>query len=418
MAVKPKFYPILPRERRTKSRTYGVVNEARNQPTRYRQYMWYESTSKVNKTTSRFVLNDYSANVGPNTQVVIKLPSWRLLVAKGMDATNSYSREVCSITPTRYGVQSENSSYKNIGAGTTDGGRLTSIKDWSVLQDKALRSLKNRLNGNIGNAQLAAPLAESREIHRLVRQINTLGIDMLKAALAIKKTRGKSAAKFFGDVWLGFGFGVRPLIADLKSASNAILSYQTRIDNRIRVVGAASDMYSTGQVIGPLTTVAPGCKIGWHNRADHVMGVRIVAGIDLYIRSSASYGMTDHLGISLGAVPGALWELTPFSWVVDYGFTVGDWIDDMFFTVPGVLKYCSRSNKYQTETRGIPYHRFDPGYSGSFGGSECLTKYVSFTRSTLSSLPVRSLRVKTADEVAKHSLTKLLNLGSVLIQRR
>jgi hypothetical protein len=241
---------------------------------------------------------------------------------------------------------------------------------------------------------------------------------MVKAALAIKKTRGKSAAKFFGDVWLGFGFGVRPLISDLANAANAILDYQTREDHHVRVVGTATREYTSGQVIAPVYSICPGVKIGYTNHGHHMQGVHLVAGIDLKIRSTASYGMSDQLGLSLGAVPGALWELVPFSWVVDYASTVGDWIDDMFFTIPGIVKYVSRSEKYQTETTGVPYASYSPGYTGSFNSSPAELKYVNFNRTVLATLPTRQLRLKTTDEVAKFGLTKLLNLASVLAQKR
>jgi hypothetical protein len=417
MAVKPKFYPILPREKRQK-RQRSALNDSSSSACSYRLYQWHESTSRITHSTSFFVDNDYTATIGWNAKTGVKLPNWKQLVAKGMDATTPYAREVYSVKPARYTVGSTNAFYVNVGAGLSDGGLLKNEKEWDTLRDQALARLKNKLNGHIGKAQLAAPLAESREVHRLVRQINTLGIDMVKAALAIKKTRGKSAAKFFGDVWLGFGFGVRPLISDLANAANAILDYQTREDHHVRVVGTATREYTSGQVIAPVYSICPGVKIGYTNHGHHMQGVHLVAGIDLKIRSTASYGMSDQLGLSLGAVPGALWELVPFSWVVDYASTVGDWIDDMFFTIPGIVKYVSRSEKYQTETTGVPYASYSPGYTGSFSSSPAELKYVNFNRTVLATLPTRQLRLKTTDEVAKFGLTKLLNLASVLAQKR
>lgn len=418
MAVKPRFYPILPYEKRGKRQHTVTNNDAKNNPTSYRKYRWYDVTNKTTKSTSRQILDDFSSVVGYNTQSVVKLPNWKQVVARGGNATNSYSREVTTIKPTRYSVKSENSTYVSTGSGSDDAGSLINQREWDTLRDQALARLKNKLNGHIGKAQLAAPLAESREIHSLVRQINGLTQEMLKAALAIKKTRGKSAAKFFGDVWLGYGFGVRPLISDLGNAAKAILEYQLREDHRVRVVGTASREYTSGQVILPVYQVCSGTKMGWHKNATHRQGVQIVAGIDLDIRSSASYGMSDQLGFSLGAVPGVLWELTPFSWVVDYAFTVGPWLDDMFYTVPGTVKYVSRSEKYQMETYGTPYAKFDPGWSGAFFGTQSVLRYVSFTRASLATLPTRSLRIKTADEVANYGLTKILNLASVLAQRK
>jgi len=416
VAKQPKFYPILTREARKR-----VIEDDRSKnvvPCKYRKYQWYDSTNKTSKLVTRVIVSDFTANMGDSTKTVAKLANWRQLVSKGVDATNAYSREIRYLEPNSYRATSENVTHVNLAAGNDNGAALENERSVGVLIDQATASLKRKLEGNLGRAQLAAPLAESREIHRLVRQVNSLGIDMLKSAIAIKKTRGKSAAKFFGDVWLGFGFGVQPMIKDIASAANAILDYQTREDRHVRIVGTASQEYQSGLVTPAVTTICPGVKVGYHDHASHKLGIQIVAGIDLKLRSTASYGMTDQLGLGLNAVPGAIWELTPFSWVVDYGFTVGDWIDDMFYTVPGTVKYVSRSKKYQLETTGQMFAVFSPGYIGSFAAGTSVYRYVNFTREKLTTLPTRSLRIKTADEVAKHSLTKLLNLASVLAQKR
>jgi hypothetical protein len=289
--------------------------------------------------------------------------------------------------------------------------------DNQVLKDQALAKLKNRLNGSIGNAQLAAPLAESREIHRLVKQVNGLTLDMLKAALAIKKTKGKSAAKFFGDVWLGFGFGVRPMIDDITKAANSILDYTTREDRHVRVAGTASREYTSGRRDAPFEIACYGLALGVNNAAHHRQSVHIVAGIDLKLRTAASYSVLDHLGLDWDGVPGAIWEYLPFTWVVDYVATVGPWVDDMFFTLPGSVKYVSQSEKYQNETINDPFGVPSFGYSGKISGTPGKANYVSFTRTKLATLPTRALRFKTVDEIAKHGLTKILNLGSVLAQK-
>ncbi len=418
MAKSPKFYPILPGQKRQKRR-YGPreYGSATTVPCTYRKYQQYISTNKSTNTTSGiFVQNDFTVNMGDSSKVVIKLPGWRQLVSKGSDATNNYNREIRHIQPATYTVRSENSSFRNNGFGNDNGTALENQRDSTALKDMAVGRLKHKLDGYIGRAELAAPIAESREIHRLVKQVNGLAMDMLKAALALKKTKGKSAAKAFGDVWLGYGFGVAPMINDLKNASNAILEYNTREDRTVRVSGGASTEYTSGQVLLPVSTICPGCQTGFTSLAEHKLGIRIVAGVDLRTRSAASYGMDDQLGLTLGDVPGAIWELTPFSWVVDYFTTVGDWVDDMFYTVPGTVKYVSQSEKYQVKTTGWMTHKFLSGYSGEFLSTPSVYQYVNFSRTKLTTLPTRGLRIKTTDEIAKHGLSKLLNLGSVLVQ--
>jgi hypothetical protein len=285
--------------------------------------------------------------------------------------------------------------------------------DVTTLKDVAIGRLKNKLNGYIGNAQLAAPLAESREIHRLVRQVNGLGLDTVKALLAMKKTKGKSAIKLFSDVWLGFGFGVDPMLKDIEKAANAILDYTTREDRRVRVKGVANrDYHSASSTL--VGGIAHGTDMKITSSAHHMQGVQIVAGIDLILRTAASYSVLDHLGLEISELPSTLWELVPFSWVADYAATVSPWLEDMFYTLPGTAKYVSQTTKYQLRTIMLPEAVNSPTFrwNGSMLPGEY--KMVSIVRTKLATLPTRSLRIKTMDEIAQHSLTKLLNLASVL----
>jgi hypothetical protein len=345
-------------------------------------------------------------------------------IAKGGDATSTYSRQQYAFKPTNYTVRAVSPNWLSNGYGSLNGGWLISQNDQTALNNIAIGRLRNKLQGKVGNAKLAPPLAESREIHRLVRQINGLGMSAFKALLAAKKTKGKSAIKQAGDIWLGLGFGVNPLLQDIKSAADSVMKYVTRQNNKITVVGTASTEYHSGNYPGKepgasSEYIAQDAAIAWHLHARHVQGIRYVAGIDLKVRSGSDYGVEDHLGLKLGELPSTLWELTVFSWAVDYFTTVGAWLDDMFYTVPGTVLYVSKNYKYQSDTTGLPYAIYSYDTTGTFSGSSSMGRFTEFTRTKQALvLPVRSLSVKSVDEIASHGLTKLLNLGSVLAGRK
>jgi hypothetical protein len=415
---RPKFYPILPRVKREK-RNLMTPHDRGNFTVKYNKEIHADHLNKLFNTYESDIYGVSSpVDVGTCTQTRTNNPGWRLAIAKGGNATFSYSREVISYKVSPYACKCENSIHKSFGSGRLLVGPFIEPADTTALADQAVAKLKNKLNGNIGKAQLAAPLAEGREIHRLVRQINTLGIDVVKAALAIRKTRGLSALKQFGDIWLGFGFGVKPMLKDIESAANAILDYTTREDRHVRIVGTARREYRSFRKDGAFEEIAWGLKVGYYNRVVHKQGFQIVAGIDLKLRSAASYSVTDHLGLEISQAPSVLWELTPFSWVVDYFVTVGPWLEDMFYTLPGTTKYVSQATKYQSETTTDLYAQPNAGYSGGVSGGRSTVNYVSFTRQSLSSLPSRAVRVKSFDEIASNGVTKLLNLASVLAQKR
>jgi len=417
MAKKPVFYPVLRLEKRRKN-SLDHSSRALSQPV---EVIRRAVADRKIKSTGQYIanaINHYSvAQIGLEERTFTSNPGWRQTVAAGADAGSTYYRNFFRYKPAHYSVRSENSLNLSYGVGSYDGSVTNLEKAWEPLIERATASVKRKLDGNIGKAQLAAPVAESREIHRLVRQINTLGTDTLKALLAIKKTRGKSAFKQFGNIWLGFGFGVNPLIKDVESAARSILDYTIRQDRQVRITGTAvQDYHSAATTLSP-QQIAWGCSMGFKDSFTHTQGVRIVAGMDLKLRSAASYSVADHLGLKVGMIPSVAWELTPFSWVVDYFVTVGPWLDDMFYTLPGETTYISMTQKYQNEIINFPYARPSGGYTAHLSPTPGRGRYISFYRTKLTSLPSRAIRIKSADQVAQFGLTKLLNLGSVLAQK-
>jgi len=420
MAKIAKNYPVIPRTKRLKDVLYGGKKSAKSTTNRGNYFYTYKTYS--NGILIENVSDSGSQVVGTDDASYTNNPGWRVAVAKGSDATSPYSRAMYLNKPYHYSVSSASrvgNTYSSSGYGTFFGRVSTALAPAAIqtrVSDLATARLKNRLNGYIGNAQLAAPLAESREIHRLVRQINDLGFQALHAVIAAKKTKGRSISKLFGDIWLGFGFGINPMLKDIQSAADSILKYTTRQDMHVRVQGAASEDWTDGITTLVGSPVCYGTDLWTTRSSRYIFSVRIVAGIDLQTRTAASYSVADHLGLKIEQVPSVLWELTPFSWAVDYFATVGPWLEDMFYTLPGTCKYVSKAVKYQVETLDVPYFKTIPafGVTCQGSGSTAVCRSVDFNRIKLSTLPTRALRIKSADEIASHGLTKLLNLASVI----
>jgi hypothetical protein len=419
MAKQPKFYPNLPRVKHHKGvLRVGAISSTQPVYTpRIIHADWYSKASRL------YIPNDISVDAvqyqGSNEKGGIKNPGWRLGIAKGTDVTSTYSREHYLCKPTNYRVRSENALTLCTGYGTYFGGNLTSENSTVALDDMAIGRLKNKLNGKVGNAQLGPPLAESREIHRLVRQINGLGMSTFKALLAAKRSKGQSVSKQLSDIWLGFGFGVNPLLKDLQSGADAVLKYVTRADRRVVVTGTATQEYVTGLInMSSSEAITSHVTLGFFKAGYHIQGIRYVAGVDIQVRSGSNYSVADHLGLKVEALPSILWELTPYSWAFDYFSTVGSWLDDMFYTLPVSTVYISKNYKYQCRTTATPKAIYGAGVTASISGSPSVGVYTKFTRVKIGSLPTRSLRLKTVDEIASNGLTKLLNLGSVIAGRR
>lgn len=382
---------------------------------------WADWSSKGTLLDPNYINSVVTQTLLSAGKTYVAVPDWKVKIAKGLNANGAYAREgIEAMIPARYTCRSRifNGLYDSRGSGTVQCGSLHAMKAFEPLEEKAAGRIKHKLSGYIGNAQLAAPIAESREIHRLVRQINGLGMDTLKAMLAAKKTKGKSLSKLVGDAWLGYGFGVNPLLRDIKSAADSILKYVTRQDQRVVVRAVATDEWTSGST-DALSNCCYGGGLAFTHSAFHKQSVLITAGIDLTTRSSASYSVADHLGLKLGALPSTLWELTPYSWVIDYFTTVSPWLDDMFYTLPGTTKYIASNRRYRVETYGGLKFGLLTSFTGevSGAGTESKVVYFNFSRNNLANLPSQSIRIKSADEIAFHGLTKLLNLSSVIAGR-
>lgn len=408
------YYPRLQRNKTVKRPSVEKPSLTTN-PVKFHRRIWSVRTITATGASDYFSKVDLWQDSGISaSRTFQRNKDWKQLVAKGQSATYPYSRTGGFVKPIQYNGISYGGGQTSLSDGSVIGSVSTGgILNNADLVNTATARIKSRLNGHIGHAQLAAPLAESREIHRLVRQINGLGLDAVKAMLALRKTRGKSAFKFAGDVWLGFNFGAKPLIKDIESAANAILDYTTREDKSVRVSGTASRDWASS-LLSNIGQIAEGILMDVYSSYTHKQSVRIVAGVDLKLRSAASYSVTDHLGLEFSALPSTLWELTPYSWMVDYFITVGPWLEDMFYTLPGVAKYVSQSAKYQNEQVMAPKLNYSSTYRSRIVMTPGSAKYYTFARTVLSALPYRQIQIKSLDQVATDSLSKLLNLASVL----
>jgi len=286
------------------------------------------------------------------------------------------------------------------------------VPDTSV-QDIALKRIKAKISNDLKQFKSLVPLAELKETRGLLKQVVNATSGVLGSLLEIKRNpkRGLKAA---ADAWLTFSFGVSPTISDINGAVNSIGSYLNREDLAIRHYGYAnshkSNVYHTTNAGGP-TNGGIWSKSG---RVDFDFRSSYSAGFRIPMKSNNQYGVDDHFGLSFGQLPSTLWELVPYSWVIDYFTTMGSFLEDNFETSP-VPFYACRSDK---TTVSFVSQIIDWTYSGkkSWTASPSKAKYVRFTRTPLSLLPSRTLRFKTADEIGVNGLKRMLNLGSLLVR--
>lgn len=352
-------------------------------------------------------------------------PSWRTNIAKHLNANYSYLVErvdakVVTGLCTAHGIGS--------GTGRTAYWKLRYVgaipntypNSNTALCDRALTSLKRRVSRRVGGVKAMVPVAESRELRGLVRQAVTMTTTLVDTLIDIKRTKGASALKYASSAWLAYGFGVRPLVDDIQNTAKAINSYLNRDDVGIRDFATAKDDWVTYSTVTSDSSTA-GCYFKTRIQHHHMLSYRWYCGGYTSVHSSNDYGVLEHLGFSMKELIPTFWELVPYSWVVDYFGNVGSVLEDTFQVLPVSYVYTGYTRRY--ECKMLVTHSWLPENSlwvlDTNQTASAEVKRFEFERVPQgTTLPSIGLRFKMLDEIGYFGVNKLLNLASVLIQRK
>lgn len=389
------------------------------------------SDSRLNPPTSTAIQGYTAVNIGgyANSRTLNQNPSWKVQVAKKENASTAYSRTVVSLEhlqPWKHSVRTLptgptasyqvsdsvtcfDSCYSHSFGSSTD----------SSLATSAIEKLKNQLREQTSRAQALAPIAECRELHGLVRQAATFTGDFLQALHQLRKGRTVNTRRLTSEAWLGWNFGIKPMVKDISSIGKSIADYLSREDLKVRLRVKSKKDFSGS--FTPIPSFAPafGCALKAVGGYNAKLSYSYLGSYSVKLKSSNDYSALDAVGINLESVPSALWELTGFSWIADYFGNIGSYLSDVFYSPPGNLIYLVQIRRFESRatTNITPY--IVPGNPNnietlSSNNSGCTVRLFQIDRTVLATLPVTGLRVKTLDEITPHSLTRIFNLLAIL----
>jgi hypothetical protein len=362
----------------------------------------------------------------------ISVPDYKVLIARKSNATGLYSHTVykSSITKTAscsYGPKPDWPSWilddKVYGTDTfrfvPDAivGPFLEPSDDAV-RDQALARIKRKLASNQGQFEAMIPLAQIHQLRGSIKQAANMAKDLIEALAAIRKTKGRSASRYAAGVWLNFNFGVLPVISDARSAAQAIGNFLTRQDRNLVLTGTSEKVWADSL---KQTNISgnPAASVKMTAEFRHRLLYSYTGGFYLRVSAGNNYTALDHLGFNFKDLPAVGWEIIPYSWVVDYFTTAGEFMSDLFESPAGDLVYLSLAKKYDlTATASYEYYTQPNPLTilTSNSGGAAQTEHVNFSRQSLGSLPHRALRFKTIDEIGLHSVTKVINLASILLK--
>ncbi|UJQ85281.1 MAG: putative maturation protein [Loecwouvirus pseudonemorishabitans] len=206
---------------------------------------------------------------------------------------------------------------------------------------------------------------------------------------------------------LAYQFGWRPLIADV----NKLLSFQNHVRNRVNELERLRDkggqksrreLYSartTGSGTQLLQSVPVGYVISgaYTDEAEMRMwgSIKWTPDADLPSTDEALRRLAIRSVLGLSLEPAALWEILPWSWLIDWFVNVGSFLNAHRNTVPAshggicIMQYNYAKRIYQKTSGGPSW--WTNGYAGTLT-RERKRRFVQSTSAISASLPFLTAR--------------------------
>jgi len=225
-----------------------------------------------------------------------------------------------------------------------------------------------------------------------------------------RKRRKKSKKDAFGNLWLEYVYGWRPLVSDIYSAMNVFTKPPPDL-----TVGSV-----TGSVVGAVNDTVKVTGDPWfaqtttrnyiqRNRL-HVYYGMADSDIALFTKNFSRIGLTNPLELA--------WEILPYSFVIDWFLPIGNYLATLDASFALVFKGGYRNTKViRTSNRAIS----GKGPPGAFtyvrGGSDDSYVETEFSRFIVTSFPTAGAPVLRDPLGVEHVLSALALLNQIFSSR-
>lgn len=235
-----------------------------------------------------------------------------------------------------------------------------------------------RTNPSRPLVDLPVAIAELRDLPRMFKNHGDylLSQKMLKR---IKREKGKDVPKRAADAYLNYQFGWAPLISDI----GKLLEFTAHFDRRMKEL---NKLYDQGLRKKVRLNEFEKRTISSNNTTVHSLGVTITKQLVDTHREEAwgfcewsptsKYSKPDEyrmrrlawramLGLTVDLK--TFWELMPWSWMIDYSSTIGDYLMAQRNVVPARLKQVLIM-RHRTSTRSCTSSKFNGGGMTAYEG--------------------------------------------------
>lgn len=273
-----------------------------------------------------------------------KNPNWRNQIRRVSQAGTPYSRtlELFGFVSGQVDGSFHN-SVAPVGQRTTiraygelfldSGPTLPSLPNVSALDIQARVNFLKKCRSTQRAFQGGVFLGELREaVHMIIRPASALrrSISSYSAAAkkAVRRAKGPHKAKALSGTWLEASYGWRPLFNDIDAGMAALADTSHLVPDVI--VGVAKDEWRTSPAWA--STVISGtflnCDASFRTR---FRGMVRYLGCVAWESENRAGGWQSHWGLTLSDFAPTIWELIPYSFLVDYFSNIGAIIDASSF---------------------------------------------------------------------------------------
>jgi hypothetical protein len=299
-----------------------------------------------------------------------QVPGWRHRLANGDYCTTRFVGNDYDDTLER-GYAEWSYDRVDLGPGVREGGSFdgfilrpssyaSSSFDYASLTSQADNlALKNYVS-NVKKMQqelnALVDLGEIRETINLFkhpyRSIRRLLDDYRRHARRIRRRRASNGSKLraIGDTWLETSFGLMPLFGSVEDAAKALATISEAALQPWRMCrGFALSEQETTETQSNPTSVYGGAVMKLDVRKNHSVLIKYYGVVDLTLSADGRKLASQNFGFTIQNFVPTLYELIPFSFLLDYFTNVGDMIEAWAF-FDSHLRWTVRTVKQMRET--------------------------------------------------------------------
>lgn len=412
-----------------------MVTKTRQQGIRLRNTQWNDVDP--NPSISSVNYSWYDTVTGHS------LPGYKNNLRRGLDATTIYSGKKVTVLSQTPGTQefkgrlkADPTQKRQYGiSGDLDQSDFVTLGPSGLYANQAESIASSKFYNECAGAIKAIEGLEAiAEAHKTAASIFSRGKQILSllsnwrsslnsALSSVRKgNRATSTRRVMGAVsgaYLEWKYGYDPLVKDIDALLHDLKDDFVEIVP-IEAYGKGS---GKGQYDLDVQTGIPILSYKLRRKCVETTTIRYSAGIK--VTRFGLGGLTERLGLSPSNFVPTLYNLLPWTYMIDYFSNLGDIVSAISFD-PGQISWCNKTIRHTMVTTcygGVDasydktQYVADPGYPISVP-STCQVEYKTFFRSADRPPRIPSFRMRAPSFVSESGRTKWLNIAAVLASKQ